>query len=277
MKEVGLLLALLSGGSVAVTGDAKIVGFDGVERTGSIGDLDTIVARSRTTLSDAGWTAVLAPETTATLRTECRGESFARVLDLASGSLSLSGAWEVRAGGFLISAQNAGVEVSFHKGILTVAAGSGDVIQIVGKEAVIHIAGGQQVKVSYDPKTGSFTAEVLEDKGKPIDLKLGKTYFTVDKGDKFNAAVNGDDFDVEVLNGDVTIMGPGMQPTIAGKGTKSKVAGGAKGAVGPRDYPRRRVQRGKHFTVCPYCGGNHRKHVYLPSRPFRDRTDVSPS
>lgn len=266
MKSIGLSFLLVAGSSVSVTGDAKIIGFDGSERAAtSIGDLDTVIATAKTTLSAETWKAVLTPGTKATLRTEWTGVAFLRVIELVEGSAFIEGTWAVRAGDFLVrSLQNAGVEVSFKNGILYITTPDGKGVEIVGTSARVKLGGAATLNISYDPKTGTFNAKVLD--GDPVDIKIGKTYFTADKGDEFNAQVDGDDFLVKVVTGEITVMGPSGGPKIVAPGADAtRVSGGAVGSAAPRDVPRKRWRR------------QHRPFVWLPAQPFKDRTDVSPS
>jgi hypothetical protein len=275
MRIAGVLVALAmalgaAAAPVSVRGEAEIRAFDGTVRTPSeLSDLDTIVAKAKTTLAAPGWTASLAPDARAVLRTEAVDGAFRRVLEILEGDLSLTGRFALRAGPFLLQGlDETNVELSFKDGLLRVQVGDGDAVEITGTEGTIKLKSGQVLKVVFDPKTGTFKIEVLEDNGLKINVRIGDTTIQLDKGDIVTAQVMNGELKVTSVSGQILVMGPDGEIKTVGSGQAEIVKGGAGGAVQGRG-------RGNRRPIPPPRKGPPKPPENDP--PFKDKSDVSPS
>ena len=262
----GTAFSRSGGNDIALAGDAQIVGIDGeIRAAATVADLDTIVATGDASLRAPLWSAKLTRGTRGVLRTEFIQGQFYRLFELVQGSVRLEGAWTLRAGTFVLHAQAAAVEASYENGFLIIKVGSGDTVVITGTSATITLKNGQRLTVSYDVATATFTITVQEDKGQPIDVKIGKTTFQVTKGDTVTARVSGDNLFVNAVAGDVSLVGPNGVLVNVPQGGQATVVGGGVGAVRP----------GVPGAINASVPAQH--DPPLPPNPYKNPKDVSSS
>jgi ferric-dicitrate binding protein FerR (iron transport regulator) len=209
----------------------------------SLLDRDTIATGlkgSALVSSVTGWTASLAADTRAAIRTEAVSGGpapvFARVLELLSGSLTWkvargSASWLRTPAGLLKAADAATINISFADNVLTIQSQDGTV-ELVGNTADVKLKGGQWVRVHFSPRSNTFSVEIIEDNGNAIDIEIGKTLIHATKGDAFEVQIQAGHADVRVTRGLVQVSGPDRQRMIeVGPGQTETVVNGGEGAI----------------------------------------------
>ncbi len=229
-------------------------------------------ASGRAELSGSStWSATLGPRSEASVGLLFESENgravYRRVLEARDGKVL----WKTIGSSVMLlpsfgrlDGASATVQVWYRDGQINIDAQEGEVkVEGKGLGVIATLSAGHKMNAKYDESTRTFRIEIIEDKGKAIDVTLGKARIRATKGDVFEVRLDGENADLLVQRGLVEVYKPDGTTEEVGQGVIVPMPGAAVGAA---------EGIGLRNDKAPFL---------VPREPvievLRDRTDVSPS